>query len=153
MLVTYTTPNGRVKIEQDIPSGKIAFEFISRVQELFEEESCGCCGSKGIAASVREYDGNKYYKYVCHNAACGAQLDFGQHKEGGTLFVKRWDSEAKCNLPNNGWYIYQKDGQTNSNTNSNATERPGQRSDLKAGGGNGNGGRQKESADSNVIPF
>jgi hypothetical protein len=102
--VTYTTPDGRISFEVEVASGKMAFEVIAAIQELFEESACGCCKSGAIQRQVREFDGNKYFKLVC--TACGAQLDFGQHKDGKGLFIKRRD-ENKRELPNRGWYIYQ----------------------------------------------
>jgi hypothetical protein len=39
--------------------------------------------------------------------ACGATLDFGQHKQGDTLFPKRFDRDERSPLPNRGWYRYQ----------------------------------------------
>lgn len=109
MKVTYTTTDGRLRFDTEITTTKQAFEFVADVQEIFEEESCGKCGSKAIHFQVREYDKNLYYKMVC--TKCRAQLDFGQHKEGGGLFIKQWDKEAAKPLPDRGWYIYQgKDG-------------------------------------------
>lgn len=105
MKVTYTSGNGRLAIEFDCETGKAAFACIAAVQELFEEPDCGCCGSANIRCDVREFDGNQYYKLACN--ACGAQLDFGQHKNGKSLFVKRWDKEKNRPLPNRGWYVWQ----------------------------------------------
>ena len=104
MKVTYTTPTGRLTFEMELASGKQAFEVVAAIQELFEEADCGCCQSKNIRCDVREYDQNKYYKLCCND--CAAQLDFGQKKDGKTLFVKRRDKEGQ-DLPNRGWYIYQ----------------------------------------------
>lgn len=106
MKVTYTTEGGRLAFELDADSPKTAFEAVAGLQELFEEPDCGCCKSKAIRCEVREHDGNKYYKVVCN--ACGAQLDFGQFKDGKGLFVKRWDKDAGRAMPNRGWYIYRK---------------------------------------------
>ena len=106
MKVTYTTPNARIVIECEIAKGKDAFEFIGKVQELFEEEECGCCHSKKIRCEVREKDSFKFYQWTCCNPECGARLELGQHKEGGGLFVKRWDKDAGRPLPDNGWFIW-----------------------------------------------
>ena len=106
MEILYTTPNGRIQIKQDIGKGKDAFEFVAKVQELFEEEECGCCHSKAIRCQVRKHDDYKFYEYACMNPECGARLAFGQHKEGGTLFPKRWDGERGVPMPDNGWAIW-----------------------------------------------
>ncbi len=104
MKVTYTTGSGRLTFEVECPSGKVAFEVVAAIQELFEEPCCGACKSKNIRCDVRVFDGNKYYKLVCND--CAAQLDFGQHKEGGGLFVKRRDKDGR-DMPDGGWYVWQ----------------------------------------------
>jgi hypothetical protein len=104
MKLTYRTPNGRFTFEVEVPTGKAAFECVAAIQELFEIEVCGCCESKHIRHDVREFGGNKYFKMICN--VCGAQLDFGQHRDGKGLFVKRRD-ENKQSLDNGGWYVYQ----------------------------------------------
>ena len=103
MKVQYTTANGRLKFEVEVATGKAAFEVIAAVQELFEEEKCGNCDSPRIRCDVREYDGNKYFKLVCN--VCGAQIDFGQHKDGKGLFIKRFDKDKRP-MDHNGWYIW-----------------------------------------------
>ncbi len=104
MKITYTTANGRLTFEMDVTTGKQAFEVVAAVQELFEEPDCGACKSANIRCDVREFDANKYFKLVCND--CGAQLDFGQHKDGKGLFVKR-RGEDKQPLPDRGWYVWQ----------------------------------------------
>ena len=74
------------------------------IQELFEEPDCGCCQSRNIRCEVRHIDNNSYFKLVC--ADCTAQLDFGQKKDGKSLFIKRRD-ENKQPLPDRGWYVWQ----------------------------------------------
>jgi hypothetical protein len=45
------------------------------------------------------------YKLFC--LACGATLDFGQHKDATQgLFAKRKDKDTGKRLPNRGWYVY-----------------------------------------------
>ena len=109
MKVTYTTANGRLTFEVECTTGKQAFEIVAGIQELFEEPACGCCKSTAIRCDVREYDNNKYFKMTC--SACSAQIDFGQHKDGKGLFIKRFDKESQSALPNKGWYIYRKEVQ------------------------------------------
>ncbi len=105
MKVSYTTVNGRLTFEVEVTTGKQAFEVVAAVQELFEEAACGCCKSAHIRCDVREYDSNKYFKLVCND--CNAQIDFGQHKDGKGLFIKRFDKDTKAALPNRGWYVWQ----------------------------------------------
>jgi hypothetical protein len=116
MKVRYTTENNRLTFELEATTGKQAFEIVAAIQELFEEPACGCCKSAHIRCDVREFDGNSYYKLLCN--ACGAQLDFGQHKDGKGLFVKRTDKETKKPLPNRGWYVWQGQKQPATNNTS-----------------------------------
>ena len=101
--LTYTTPNQRLTFEVEVQTGKQAFEVVAGIQELFEEADCGCCKSGNIRCNVRVHDENKYFSLVCND--CGAQLDFGQKKDGKTLFCKRRDEDKQV-LPNRGWYVY-----------------------------------------------
>lgn len=103
MKMIYTTPNGRLAFEIEVATGKVAFEVAAAIQELFEEECCGACKSKEIKFDVRTVNENKYYKLRC--SACNATLDFGQKKDGKTLFAKRQDKDRN-RIPNNGWYHY-----------------------------------------------
>jgi hypothetical protein len=96
--------SGRVVFECDVANPKEAFEWLSALQELFEESACGLCEQNHLAYDVREHDGNNYYKLVCRD--CHAQLDFGQRRDGNKLFAKRKDAEGNV-LPNNGWYRWQ----------------------------------------------
>lgn len=146
MLLTYTTPNGRIKIEQEITKGIDAFEFVSKVQEIFEEEECGCCHSKRIRCETRKNEDYKFFQYTCLNPECGARLEFGQHKEGGGLFAKRWDKEASRPLPDNGWFIWQPTSTRDSGGG--RDDRPGNRTDLRA-----DVGKPRESAAANSVPF
>ena len=43
MKITYTTKNGRIKVEIDGESQKDLFESLSKFQEVFDESSCGKC--------------------------------------------------------------------------------------------------------------
>jgi hypothetical protein len=104
MKIHYTNTNGRLQFEADAATVKEAFEWLSTIQELFEETACGLCGKENLNYEVREYDGNNYYKLVCRD--CQATLDFGQRRDGNNLFIKRKDAEGNT-LPNSGWYRYQ----------------------------------------------
>lgn len=95
MKVRFTTNTGRMTFEFDSQSPKQAFEQVA---------ACGQCDSANIRWDKREYDGNAYYKLTCVD--CGAQLDFGQHKSGITLFVKRKDKDNNP-IGKNGWYHWQ----------------------------------------------
>lgn len=100
MKLTYTTKNGRIKVEVDAESQKDVFLELSKFQEVFEETVCGKCGSENIRFVVRNVEDNLYYELRCMD--CGARLSFGVHKKGGGLFPKRKDNDGKW-LPDNGW--------------------------------------------------
>jgi DNA-directed RNA polymerase subunit RPC12/RpoP len=100
MKLTYTTKNGRLKVELEGESQKDLFEAISKFQEVFDETVCGKCGSENLRFVVRNVEDNLYYELRCVD--CGAKLAFGVHKKGGGLFPKRKDNDGKW-LPDNGW--------------------------------------------------
>jgi ribosomal protein L40E len=100
MRLTYTTRNGRIKVEIDGESQKDLFESLSKFQEVFDESSCGKCGSENLRFVVRNVEDNLYYELRCLD--CGARLAFGANKKGGGLFPKRKDNDGKW-LPDGGW--------------------------------------------------
>jgi hypothetical protein len=103
----YKTRNGRMVFEVQAESQKGLFCAIAEVQDVFEtDDTCGCCHSDNLRFCVRRVaDGSNYYELRC--IECGAALHFGQHRTGGTLFVKRTD-ERKELLPNRGWVKFQR---------------------------------------------
>ena len=105
--VHYKTANDRLSFDFVVDSAKQAFASVARLQELFEEPACGDCGSLNIHASVRDAtkDGAVYTYYCLVCTGCGATLDFGQKKDGKSLFIKRKDNEGNP-LGNRGWYHY-----------------------------------------------
>jgi hypothetical protein len=106
MKVRYQTANARLTFEFESENDRTLVTNLAHIQEIFEESSCGCCKKENIRFDVREFDGNHYYKLLCDD--CGATLDFGQHKAGNTLFVKRFEKDTREPLPNRGWYLYGK---------------------------------------------
>jgi len=98
MKASYTS--GKITVEIEFETQIELFQKLSNFQEIFEETTCGKCGSDNIRFQVRNVDDNLYYELRC--ADCGAQLAFGVMKKGGRLFPKRKDKEGKW-LPNNGW--------------------------------------------------
>jgi hypothetical protein len=100
MKVTYTTKNNRIKVELEGESQKDIFESLSKFQEVFDETTCGKCGSENLRFIVRNVEDNLYYELRCVD--WGARLSFGVHKKGGGLFPKRKDNDGKW-LPDNGW--------------------------------------------------
>lgn len=105
MKVRYRMAN--VEFEHEVSTRKDAFQFVSDMSDLFPDEPCGCCKSKSTRPRVRKHQSYLFYEIVCND--CTAQLSFGQAKEGGGLFLKRWDKENQRVLPNNGWSVYKKE--------------------------------------------
>jgi hypothetical protein len=50
--------------------------------------SCGHCNSNNIGFFSRSPSGNLYVGMKCKEKECGYELNFGQNKEGGRLFMK-----------------------------------------------------------------
>lgn len=101
-------PDGKTTFVMEAATPKEAFSKLALVDELFSEKECGCCHSADIKFVQRKVENGFYLEMRCQK--CGAQLAYGQNKEGGGIFVKKWDSEKRCAMPNGGWYIYQKQG-------------------------------------------
>tara|TARA_Y100001970_G_scaffold78406_2_gene99831 strand:+ start:5006 stop:5335 length:330 start_codon:yes stop_codon:yes gene_type:complete len=98
MKATYTS--GKISVEIEFETQIELFQKLSNFQEIFEETTCGKCGSDNIKFQVRNVDDNLYYELRCSD--CGAKLAFGVMKKGGRLFPKRKDKEGNW-LPDNGW--------------------------------------------------
>lgn len=91
------------KVTAETP--KALWDRLALMEEIFNtDEACGICGG-GVRFRVRETEKGNYYELECRNPECNARLDFGQHQDAPTLFVKRKDKDKNV-LPNNGWYIY-----------------------------------------------
>jgi RNase P subunit RPR2 len=103
--VRYNTGTG-YQIEVEADDVKSAVKAMSELQEVFGQTECGKCKGQRLTAFHRQdKEGNDYYSLSC--AACGAKLDFGQHRTGGTLFAKHKDRDGNY-LPDNGWVVWQR---------------------------------------------
>lgn len=108
--IRYTTPNGRLTFEFPIQGTKQAFEHLAEIQQVFEHEKCGKCGSSLIRCNVRKPKNQqgkpvKYFELVCQ--ACDARLDVHQNAPPAeTLYVTREDKDGK-ELPDGGWYKWE----------------------------------------------
>ena len=100
------------------------FKQIARVQEIFQHNGCGACGSTNVKFVCRlDNSNNDWLEITCQD--CRAKLIFGRTKKGGLIFPKiKWDQlsekqqEHRINeksyadkhrgyLPAKGWFIYQ----------------------------------------------
>jgi hypothetical protein len=111
MKVEYTSKNNRFKLLIEGESQRDVFETVSSFQEVFEEDTCGKCGSQDIKFVTRNVDDNIYYELRCNAPNCRAKLAFGANKKGGGLFPKRKDGDTW--LADGGWLKW------NSKTNQN----------------------------------
>jgi len=100
MKLKYTTKNQRITVEVEGDSQRDLFSEIGKVQEVFEQDTCGKCGNDDVKFVVRTVDDNQYHELRC--VSCGARLSFGANKKGGGLFPKRKDGEGNW-LPDGGW--------------------------------------------------
>lgn len=53
-------------------------------------EKCGNCNDSNITLNYKSPKGNDYYGLKC--LQCNAELNFGQHKQGDSFFL-RWDDK------------------------------------------------------------
>lgn len=95
-----TYQSGKLSVQFDCETQKDLFSQLSAFQEVFGETTCGKCGSDNLRFVVRENEGNEYYELRCLD--CGAKLQYGVNKKGGTLFPKRKNAEGEW-LPDKGW--------------------------------------------------
>ena len=67
------------------------FKQIARVQEIFQHDGCGNCGSPNFKFVCRlDSSENDWLEITCQD--CRAKLIFGRTKKGNLIFPKiRWD--------------------------------------------------------------
>jgi len=99
------------------------FKQIARIQEIFQHNGCGACGSTNVKFVCRlDNSDNDWLEITCQD--CRAKLVFGRTKKGGLIFPKiKWDQlsekqkEQRINektyadkhrgyLPDKGWFVY-----------------------------------------------
>jgi len=103
--IRYNTGTG-YQIEVSAEDVRSAVRSMAELQEFFGQTECGKCQAKQLIADHRQdKEGHDYYSLSC--AKCGARLDFGQNKTGGTLFAKRKDKEGNW-LPDSGWVVWKR---------------------------------------------
>lgn len=100
MKIKYTIGNAEVEIEGK--TQKEVFRQLADAVAIFTDKECGACKSRTIYHEIREVEGNSYYSIRC--GECTAELSYGQHKTGETLFAKRDKSPGT-----NGWSVWKKE--------------------------------------------
>lgn len=88
-----------LEIEVDATSPKELIKLIASYQSVMSDVECGSCRSTKIVFEHRQHDNVDFFGRRCLD--CSAQLSFGQHRSGDTLFVKadkgwhHWKREEK----------------------------------------------------------
>ena len=99
---------GKVHLEVDAEDVKSSVKQLSGFMDVYAEQQCGACGCQAVRVEHRsDADSHDYYSVKCLNGECGAELRFGQHKSGKTLFAKRKDEQGNW-LDHGGWMKFQR---------------------------------------------
>jgi hypothetical protein len=105
MTAKLTLLSGRLLVEASSTDVKTLFREVGLMAEIFEaDDHCRSCGSESIRPACRTIDGFEYFSLHC--SACGAELSFGQRKDGTGLYPKRKTDDGTL-LPDGGWKRYQ----------------------------------------------
>jgi hypothetical protein len=103
MTAKLTLLSRQLVIEATGADVKSLFRELGLLAEIFEADSaCGSCGSPEIRPGCRLIDSFEYF--FLHCSSCGAELAFGQRKDGG-LFPRRKDDAGNF-FEDNGWRHY-----------------------------------------------
>lgn len=86
MKARVATQGGYIEVESETIKG--LFEELAEAQEIFGARECDLCHSKDLVFRVRRPEGYVFYELHCNN--CKGQFQFGQTREGGRLFPKKW---------------------------------------------------------------
>ena len=103
MKVTKHYESSGVTVEFEAQGRKEVFQYLAGLAEILEVEPCGECGSTNVVHEFRTVESNNYFSLRCKK--CHAQLDFGQNKVGGGLFIRRKDKDGNFRgTKRSGWY-------------------------------------------------
>lgn len=96
-----------LSFELEAENTKSMFERLVSVSEVFGEKVCGLCNGPYLKFNIRRVDSDngpvEYFEMRC--TKCGAQKDFGQHRDKPTLFPKFPKKEdGTKDYSTNGWY-------------------------------------------------
>jgi ribosomal protein S27E len=93
-------------ISGEVQGPKELVRELASIGELFIETTCKLCNNTNVSFEHRLHDGHSFYSIRCPK--CGGRADFGQHKTGETLFLKRRE-DGKY------WYRWQAGDRQNGN--------------------------------------
>lgn len=78
------------EVEYEASSLLEVFAFVGTCEQYFCERSCGNCGSDKTRLNYTTTKaGYAYYSVLCKE--CGWRLQFGQRRDGNSLFPKSWE--------------------------------------------------------------
>ncbi len=83
-MIKLTTRIGKQTFQIDLPTMRDVHKFNKTYGSL--PSKCDACGSENVFISYMNPGGNDYFTIEC--GACGANANFGIHKEGQGLFWK-----------------------------------------------------------------
>ena len=93
-MIKATIKIGGMTLTADCNDVKQAFQFNTLFCDL--PKHCDNCQSPDIELAHKNPQGNDYYMIKC--TGCGATGNFGQRKEGNTLYWK-WDTKMEKYTP------------------------------------------------------
>lgn len=99
---------GKLTLTAEGATPKEIFRDLAQLQFVFEDSTCGKCGSSDLQYIVRTAEGNDFYELRCKK--CWAKLTFGTSKEEKELYPKRLEVEKEGK--NKGKAIRDADGKT-----------------------------------------
>lgn len=110
--------NGSTTIKVEGTDLKDLLEQVTQIDDAVGFEPCGKCKSNNTAPRYRQVEEDKFYEIRCLD--CGAVLQLGVNKKGGTLYKKKMLTDDKGKavknadgksqwLPNNGWLKWNRD--------------------------------------------
>jgi hypothetical protein len=106
MMKVRWSPRSNVWLECDVSSPKEAVKELSNYSELFRDSCCGVCKSTNITLEHRCVDSYEFFSLRCMD--CGAELSFGQTKDGKRLFAKRKLEDGSYDREHFGWKKFQR---------------------------------------------
>ena len=105
MIVRYRSANGHLEFQFDAPTQKDVWAKLAAIQQCFEIKCCGRCQSQKLEFKhITTGEGYEYLKMHC--VECTAQLNMGQHKEGGGLWPKTRDTDGN-EMECGGWSVWE----------------------------------------------
>lgn len=104
MEAQYRTRSGHLVVKVE---GRLLLDIIrgiSEVEEVLQNDQCGCCKSRNVRPNHRRSGNYDFYEMLCQD--CGAALRLGVRQSDQKLFPRRKDEDGNL-LANGGWKKWQ----------------------------------------------